>query len=314
MGVTIKDVAKLANVAPSTVSRVIADSPRISEETKKRVRKAMEKLGYHPNLNARSLASKSTHSIGLVMPSSADKVFQNPFFPGYGISKGAQEKTYSLYWSTGETPDEIYEDVVNAVQGLCNIGAVPHANPLRREPGKCFKQPTMPVALQTSRKAPAKSATCSFERPNSRERDRSKRMPAPRRSRRRRSKVHVEAQKFESFADDLPNRSACTTPRTLFDGDGIGVMIRRKRSTSPPSWSMLRRARMSETSIEGRRAESPSLPGFANVAGKQTKPPGLTVEHSASVSKSVRRRRIPIKNNCPIFSSKGSRIKSFGDM
>ncbi|MCH1626150.1 LacI family DNA-binding transcriptional regulator [Fredinandcohnia quinoae] len=119
MTVTIKDVAKLANVAPSTVSRVIADNPRISEETKIRVRKAMEKLGYHPNLIARSLASKSTQSIGLVMPSSADKVFQNPFFPEVirGISKGAHEKEYSLYWSTGETTDEIYEGVVQMVQG-----------------------------------------------------------------------------------------------------------------------------------------------------------------------------------------------------
>lgn len=119
MTVTIKDVAKLANVAPSTVSRVIADNPRISEETKIRVRKAMETLGYHPNLIARSLASKSTQSIGLVMPSSADKVFQNPFFPEVirGISKGAHEKEYSLYWSTGETSDEIYEDVIQMVQG-----------------------------------------------------------------------------------------------------------------------------------------------------------------------------------------------------
>lgn len=67
MAVTIKDVAKKAGVAPSTVSRVIADSPRISTETKKRVRKAMKELGYHPNVNARNLAVRSSKAIGVIM-------------------------------------------------------------------------------------------------------------------------------------------------------------------------------------------------------------------------------------------------------
>ncbi|MDQ0483472.1 LacI family DNA-binding transcriptional regulator [Guptibacillus hwajinpoensis] len=119
MAVTIKDVAKLANVAPSTVSRVIANNPRISEQTKRRVREAMEYLGYHPNYNARSLANKSTQTIGLVMPSSADKVFQNPFFPEVlrGISTKAHEKEYTLYMSTGSKEEDILEGVMGMVHG-----------------------------------------------------------------------------------------------------------------------------------------------------------------------------------------------------
>jgi DNA-binding LacI/PurR family transcriptional regulator len=119
MAVTIKDVAKLANVAPSTVSRVIVNNPRISENTKRRVREAMEQLGYHPNINARSLANRSTQAIGLVMPSSAEKAFQNPFFPEVirGISTKAHERKYALYISTGMTEQEIFEGVVEMVQG-----------------------------------------------------------------------------------------------------------------------------------------------------------------------------------------------------
>ncbi|OIJ10495.1 LacI family transcriptional regulator [Anaerobacillus alkalilacustris] len=119
MAVTIKDVAKLANVAPSTVSRVIANSPRISEKTKVKVREAMEKLGYHPNFHARSLANKSTNTIGIVMPSSANKSFQNPFFPEVirGISSKAYQERYGLYLSTGQTEEEIFQEVVHMVQG-----------------------------------------------------------------------------------------------------------------------------------------------------------------------------------------------------
>ncbi len=119
MNVTIKDVAMLANVAPSTVSRVIADSPRISEATKRKVKQAMEQLGYHPNLNARNLASQSTQALGLVMPSSKDVGFQNPFFPTVlqGISEGAREKNYALHMTTGKSDREILDAVVQMVQG-----------------------------------------------------------------------------------------------------------------------------------------------------------------------------------------------------
>ena len=119
MAITIKDVAHLANVAPSTVSRVIANDPRISEKTKERVRKVMEKLGYHPNLIARSLANQATRIIGLVLPCSSNGFYQNPFFPTIlqGLSEGSQDMHYSLLLSTGKTKDEIYEVVVNMVQG-----------------------------------------------------------------------------------------------------------------------------------------------------------------------------------------------------
>lgn len=119
MAVTIKDVARIANVAPSTVSRVIANSPRISERTKEKVREAMKELGYHPNFNARNLANKKTNTIGLVMPNSANKTFQNPFFPEVirGISTKAHQLDYGLYLSTGQTEEEIYEEVEDMVQG-----------------------------------------------------------------------------------------------------------------------------------------------------------------------------------------------------
>ncbi|MBB6450022.1 DNA-binding LacI/PurR family transcriptional regulator [Geomicrobium halophilum] len=117
MAVTIKDVAIAANVATSTVSRVLANSSKISPETARRVRKAIDDLNYHPNHHARSLANNSTKTIGLIMPSSAHVSFQNPFFPEVirGISTEAHKKNYGLYLSTGQTDEEVYEEVKQMV-------------------------------------------------------------------------------------------------------------------------------------------------------------------------------------------------------
>lgn len=52
MAVTIKDVAALAGVSSSTVSRTCKNNPSISEETKEKVRRAMAQLGYEPNFQA----------------------------------------------------------------------------------------------------------------------------------------------------------------------------------------------------------------------------------------------------------------------
>lgn len=107
--VTIKDVAKTAGVSPSTVSRVISDSDRISMKTKQLVRKTMKELGYHQNAIARSLVTQKTNTIGLVMARPTQEAFANPFFSGIiqGIAAVTQEKHYSLILSsTGDYQEE----------------------------------------------------------------------------------------------------------------------------------------------------------------------------------------------------------------
>ena len=64
---TIKDVAKLAGVSISTVSRVINDSKPVSQEVKKKVLDAIEELGYRPNEIARTLVTKKSFLIGIIV-------------------------------------------------------------------------------------------------------------------------------------------------------------------------------------------------------------------------------------------------------
>lgn len=67
MSATIKDVARLAEVSISTVSRVINDSKPVSPEARRRVLKAIEDLGYKPNEVARSLVTKKSNLIGVIV-------------------------------------------------------------------------------------------------------------------------------------------------------------------------------------------------------------------------------------------------------
>lgn len=66
--VTIKEIAKRANVSRTTVSRVINNSGYVSEEAKKRVLKVIEETGYIPSENAKSLRTKKTKVIGVILP------------------------------------------------------------------------------------------------------------------------------------------------------------------------------------------------------------------------------------------------------
>ena len=78
---TIKDVAQKAGVSPSTVSRTLKDNPAISEETKNKVRAAMDELGYVPNLAAQMLATGLTHSLGVILPPLANREnISQPFY------------------------------------------------------------------------------------------------------------------------------------------------------------------------------------------------------------------------------------------
>lgn len=81
MSITVKDVAKKAGVATSTVSRVINNHPSISEATRKKVRKVMDELGYVPNIAAQNLGKRTVSSIGVVLPPLNSKErLGNPFF------------------------------------------------------------------------------------------------------------------------------------------------------------------------------------------------------------------------------------------
>ncbi|MBP2032340.1 LacI family transcriptional regulator [Clostridium algifaecis] len=84
MAASIKDVAKEAGVSIATVSRVLNDVDVVNEETKRKVVEAINKLGYRPNIIARSLKTQRTKTVGIVIPD-----ISNQFYPE--IVRGAED-------------------------------------------------------------------------------------------------------------------------------------------------------------------------------------------------------------------------------
>ena len=84
MAASIKDVAREAGVSIATVSRVLNDIDVVNEETKKKVLEAIKKLGYRPNIVARSLKTQRTRTVGILIPD-----ISNQFYPE--IVRGAED-------------------------------------------------------------------------------------------------------------------------------------------------------------------------------------------------------------------------------
>ena len=111
---TIKDVAKRAGVSPSTVSRTLKDNPSISEETKVKVRAAMDELGYVPNSAAQMLATGLTHSLGVVLPPLTDREnISQPFYMEIlaAINEEASCNSQVVSIATGATLEELVKQV-----------------------------------------------------------------------------------------------------------------------------------------------------------------------------------------------------------
>jgi len=97
---SIKDIARITGVSPSTVSRALADSPRVSQTTRQRIQAVARELDYTPSLAARSLVMGSSPIIGVISPTLSD-----PYIAS--VMKGLEEASH----------DAGYQRLVASTQG-----------------------------------------------------------------------------------------------------------------------------------------------------------------------------------------------------
>ncbi len=121
----MRDVAARAGVSVTTVSHVINETRPVSDELRRRALAAMDELGYQPNRLARSLRRGQTHTIGMIIPDSA-----NPFFAevARGVEDTSFENGYSLILcnSDGDLDKELlYTNVLTEkrVDGILFVAA-----------------------------------------------------------------------------------------------------------------------------------------------------------------------------------------------
>jgi LacI family transcriptional regulator len=95
---TLEDIAKLAKVSRSTVSRVVNLQPGVRGDVRKRVLDVIQTSRYHPNAAARTLVSQRSWTIGLILPHSVSYFFTDPFYSHLtkGIAQACNQYDYTL--------------------------------------------------------------------------------------------------------------------------------------------------------------------------------------------------------------------------
>jgi len=119
MALTLEELAKLAGVSRSTVSRVINDHPSVRDDVRSRVWQLVQQTGYQPHPAARSLVTRRTQIIGVIIPEALTTLFTDPFFPLFlrGVTETCNTRNYYLILSLFNGPadsQEMYRRVVRS--------------------------------------------------------------------------------------------------------------------------------------------------------------------------------------------------------
>ena len=118
VNLNLEDIAQLAGVSRSTVSRVVNNDPRVREQTRQRVLKIIAEHNYTPNIAARSLVTQRTQLLGLYIPYFVSDLFTDPYFPMLiqAITTRATEQEYDvMLWLRGSSisPDHFHQRVLD---------------------------------------------------------------------------------------------------------------------------------------------------------------------------------------------------------
>lgn len=99
MKITIDEIAKIAGVSTTTISRVLNNKPDVSPETREKILTIISEYDFMPNAFAKAISLQKSHSIGLLIPHEANYIFSNPFYVEVmrGVSTEIDRLGYFLF-------------------------------------------------------------------------------------------------------------------------------------------------------------------------------------------------------------------------
>ena len=141
---SIKDVAELAKVSRATVSRVLNETGQIRESTRKRVHEAMKKLNYRPNPLARSLATSSSNTVGLVVTS-----YRGSFFAELmaEVQESMDQQGKFLLISRAHRSRETEQQAIQRLKDMRCDGLILHVRNLYDEELRALAEDKTPFIL-----------------------------------------------------------------------------------------------------------------------------------------------------------------------
>jgi len=150
MVITIKDVARKAGVAHTTVSRALRGSPLISTDTTERIRQIAAEMGYQPSAAARSLKTNRSQVLGVIVSSIDD-----PFFSEIlqGIDDAAQQSGYSLFIAASHRDLNRERTIVRTMREHRVDGVIICSTPFSVEQSKQLRSYEIPIVVINNQSA-----------------------------------------------------------------------------------------------------------------------------------------------------------------
>jgi len=150
MVITIKDVARKAGVAHTTVSRALRGSPLISTETTERIRQIAAEMGYQPSAAARSLKTNRSQVLGVIVSSIDDSFFSEIL---QGIDDVAQQSGYSLFIAASQHDLIRERSIVRTMREHRVDGVIICSTPFSAEQSKQLRSYEIPIVVINNQSA-----------------------------------------------------------------------------------------------------------------------------------------------------------------